>query len=175
MLITGKRLHLSELQETDWPLFLRLHTNPAVIEHCFDLQKNSEIRDKFYARLKPWQPHLPGVLSLVISLKDTQETIGIMGFSYDGDIAEVGYMLLPDYAGKGYATESLQVLLNMMVTDFGIYRYRAVVTETNLGSMKVLKKCGFHCVQVVPEAYRIGAKLFADHIFELQRLSANGL
>lgn len=167
MWLNSERLVLSELNDKHWPLFLRLHTNLVVIEHCFELQKDSEIRDKFDARLKPWQPNLPGVLSLVISLKEAQDAIGIMGFSYDGEVAEVGYMLLPEYSGKGYATEALQFLIKRMMLDFGICRYRAVVTETNLGSMKVLDKCGFQCVQVVPEAYRIGAKLFADHIFEL--------
>ena len=55
--------------------------------------------------------------------------------------AEVGYGLVAEARGWGFATEALQALL--AVTDADGVRVRASVEPTNKASVRVLAKCGF--------------------------------
>ncbi|MGR2831959.1 GNAT family N-acetyltransferase, partial [Vibrio vulnificus] len=75
-------------------------------------------------------------------------------------------MFLPEYHGLGYGTESLQALINYSMSEFGIDKYSAVVTEGNIGSEKVLTKVGFVLDRIVPQAYEIGGHLYADHVYQ---------
>ena len=55
--------------------------------------------------------------------------------------AEVGYGLVDEARGCGFATEALQALL--VETDRAGVRVRASVEPTNTASVRVLAKCGF--------------------------------
>ena len=54
---------------------------------------------------------------------------------------EVGYGLVPEAHGYGFATEALQALL--VETDRAGVRIRASVEPTNAASLRVLAACGF--------------------------------
>jgi len=54
---------------------------------------------------------------------------------------EVGYGLVDEAHGYGFATEALQALLS--ATDAAGVRVRASVEPTNKASIRVLAKCGF--------------------------------
>ncbi len=46
-----------------------------------------------------------------------------------------------------------------------IVSFRAVVTEGNIASERVLQKCGFTLSQVMPQAYSIAGKRYDDRIY----------
>ncbi|MDM1406259.1 GNAT family N-acetyltransferase [Myroides sp. DF42-4-2] len=90
-------------------------------------------------------------LNWSITLKETGEMIGTMGF-YRMQLqhyrTEVGYMLLPAFYGKGYASEALQRLVDFGLNNLGFHSLEAVIYPENKGSIRVVEKCGF-----VREAY----------------------
>ncbi|MEH6532792.1 MAG: GNAT family N-acetyltransferase [Photobacterium frigidiphilum] len=165
MKIETKRLELVPISENDWSFFLRLHTEKKIISLCFDEPSIEVIKAKFESRLVTWDPSSDAWLCLVISDKLSGDTIGVTGFVIQDGFAEVGYLLLPEFHGKQYGTESLSALLEWAVTTHKITNYKAVVTEGNLGSERVLVKCGFQLESIVPEAYEISGKLYADHVY----------
>ncbi|WP_165773267.1 GNAT family N-acetyltransferase [Zooshikella ganghwensis] len=165
MEIESKRLKMRPIREADWALFLQLHTDPNVISLCFDEPEIEVIRDKFEARLVTWSPTSNAWLCLVIIDKITDNVMGITGFIVEDNTAHVGYLLLPEFHGKQYGTESLLALLDWAESIDTITHYKAVVTEGNVSSERVLVKCGFQLQSVIPEAYEIGGKLYADHIY----------
>ncbi len=64
--------------------------------------------------------------------------------SYETDGApEVSYWLGKDYWGKGIATRSLKLFLNDVSKKRPIY---ARVAKDNIGSIRVLEKCGFKII-----------------------------
>ncbi|WPH00543.1 Hypothetical protein R9X50_00337200 [Acrodontium crateriforme] len=74
--------------------------------------------------------------------------IGMVGsFQFPG----LGYMIHPDYAGKGYATEAVKAIIPALwdhmpcASDDGIgYDYLEGLTDTeNYASQNILRKCGF--------------------------------
>lgn len=166
--IETSRLMLSPLQQQHWPLFLRLHTDPQIVALCFDVPPQEVIRQKFAARLGDWTQDSGNWLGLVVTDKVSGAELGVTGFVLQDGVAEVGYLFLPQFYGKGYAAESLQGLIDWAMGTQQINRYQAVVTEGNTASEKVLIKCGFALKHIAANAHNIGGKYFADHIYQLQ-------
>jgi RimJ/RimL family protein N-acetyltransferase len=165
MKIETKRLKMIVITENDWALFLQLHSNPEVISLCFDKPDIEVVRGKFESRLVPWNVDSSSWLCFVIFDKQSGNSIGITGFTVENNVAEVGYLLLPEFYGNGYGSESLSGLLDWAESVQEINAYKAVVTEGNIGSEKVLLKCGFQLDHIIPDAYEIGGELFADHVY----------
>jgi len=71
-------------------------------------------------------------------LFDGQVAGNIVGFEIDGK-REVGYWIGKEYWGKGIATKALAAFLDHVQTR-PLYAY---VAKHNIGSRRVLEKCGF--------------------------------
>lgn len=57
--------------------------------------------------------------------------------------ATIGYDLNPTYWSQGFATEAVQSIIDFATVEHEVHRIEAFVTPGNVGSEKVLKKCGF--------------------------------
>ncbi|MES2752047.1 MAG: GNAT family protein [Pseudomonadota bacterium] len=55
----------------------------------------------------------------------------------------VGYWIGQPYAGRGYMTAALRVLLPTLFGELNLHRIEAACIPTNLSSTRVLEKCGF--------------------------------
>ncbi|HEX7641705.1 MAG TPA: GNAT family N-acetyltransferase [Burkholderiaceae bacterium] len=76
--------------------------------------------------------------------KSTGRLVGFSGMKYLPDLGEtdVGYRFLRDSWGKGYATESAQVLMRECIREFGLRRVIRMADRRNTGSTRVLVKLG---------------------------------
>jgi RimJ/RimL family protein N-acetyltransferase len=72
--------------------------------------------------------------------------IGVGGFhgppGADGEV-ELGYALLPDYEGRGYATEAVRLLAGWALAQPGVRRLVAHVERRGVASLAVLRRAGF--------------------------------
>lgn len=166
MEITTARLKLVPMTEQHWQLFYNLHTDLKVTSLCFDPPSIEEIQAKFQARLNHWTKDVSSWLCLVVINKANNLPVGITGFLYEDDIAQVGYLFLPQYYGNQYATESLNALLKWAISEHSIHQFKAVVTEGNAASKRVLVKCGFKLINIVPEAFEINGKNYSDFVYQ---------
>ena len=64
------------------------------------------------------------------------------GVSEEG-VAEIGYGIVEDYQGCGYATEAVAALTKWALSQAGISRVEGEAEEDNVASIRVLEKCGF--------------------------------
>ena len=64
------------------------------------------------------------------------------GLDADGAI-EIGYGIMEEYQGQGYATEALQALLAWAFSKPEVTRVEAETEAENIASQRVLEKCGF--------------------------------
>jgi RimJ/RimL family protein N-acetyltransferase len=62
---------------------------------------------------------------------------------------DVGYALLPEFWGQGYAFEAADAVLEHAAKEFGLDRVIAVVSEGNRGSIRVLEKLGMSFERMV--------------------------
>lgn len=167
--IETRHLKMRQIQKMDWPLFKRLHTELGVISFCFEQPELDELKETFLTRITPWTAGSGTWLSLVIVDKTSTESVGITGFIIKDNVAEVGYLLLPEFHGQQFATESLAALLEWGTATHQLTSYKAVVTEGNIASERVLLKCGFQLASVVSDAFEIGGKMYADHVYYLSQ------
>ena len=82
---------------------------------------------------------------LAIIHKEAKKMIGTVGFTtYDAKnlCAEVGYVISPDFWGKGIAVEALSVLLNFAFCELEVNRVEAKYIAENIPSLRVMQKCG---------------------------------
>lgn len=62
---------------------------------------------------------------------------------------DVGYALLPEFWGQGYALEAVQATLRHAALKFGLRRVVAVVSAGNAASIRVLEKAGMQFESMV--------------------------
>jgi RimJ/RimL family protein N-acetyltransferase len=55
---------------------------------------------------------------------------------------EIGYIVHPAFAGRGFATEAAGALMRLAFDDFGMHRVIGRVEPRNAGSVRVLEKLG---------------------------------
>jgi len=81
-----------------------------------------------------------------ITLKDDPKLIGIIGhyrIQPQNYRAEIGYMLLPEYHGKGIATEAIKATVAYGFDSMNLHSIEAVIDPGNIASEIVLQKNGF--------------------------------
>ena len=72
------------------------------------------------------------------------------GLSANG-MAEIGYGILEEYQGQGYATEAVGAAVNWAFQQPGVTRVEAETEPGNRASQRVLEKCGFLSTGTVGE------------------------
>ncbi|SDQ69027.1 Protein N-acetyltransferase, RimJ/RimL family [Pseudomonas sp. UC 17F4] len=168
MELHSERLNMRQIIEDDWPLFLALHGDQRVTRYVCDTQTQSEVRERFESRLPLWLPGSTHWLCLVMFDPHIQEAIGVTGLKLaepTGSTAEVGYLLLPQFQGKGYGSESLQAVISYARDVLCLDALKGVVTDGNIGSCRVLEKCGFVLEERHADAFCIGEQLFDDLVY----------
>jgi len=60
----------------------------------------------------------------------------------DGTV-EIGYSIVPEFYSRGFATELVRALVRRAISTPGVTRVIAHTHHDNIGSVKVLERCGF--------------------------------
>ncbi len=74
--------------------------------------------------------------------------IGTIGFyrGFENNEAEIGYVLLKQYRGKGITTKAVKLLVRFAFEDMKISKVKAYTAKENLASHYVLEKSSFRKV-----------------------------
>ncbi|WDV46434.1 GNAT family N-acetyltransferase [Clostridiaceae bacterium M8S5] len=81
-----------------------------------------------------------------IVLKSTNKvigTIGVVGVSEKNKRCEIGYVLLPEFWGKGYMTEAVNSFVRFLFNASDINRIETFIHPDNIASCKIVEKTGF--------------------------------
>ena len=85
-------------------------------------------------------------INWAITLKGNPKLIGIIGhyrIRSEHFRAEIGYMLLPEYQGKGIISEAIKEVVNYGFEVMKLHSIEAIIDPENFASEKVLQKIGF--------------------------------
>ena len=86
------------------------------------------------------------------------------GLEADGRV-EIGYGVLEDQQGRGYATEAVAAAVEWALAQPGVTRVEAETDPNNKASKRVLEKCGFKSSGIMgeegPRFFRMSAEAFA--------------
>jgi [ribosomal protein S5]-alanine N-acetyltransferase len=81
----------------------------------------------------------------VITLKRSDEVIGMIDPRLEGTKVGIGYGAAPAHWGKGYVTEATRAVIDWAFRQPSIFRVYATTDVENLASQRVLEKVGMHC------------------------------
>lgn len=99
------------------------------------------------------------------------EAVGNIGFMRGTDVerfnAEVGYWLAEPFWNQSIASEALREALRRYWAVTDVIRVFANVYESNIASMRVLEKIGFHKVGIFHKACFKNSRFVDVHSFEL--------
>jgi RimJ/RimL family protein N-acetyltransferase len=127
-------IELRDVIETDLPIFFEQQLDPEATQMASFPSRGEA------AFMAHWKIKVLGDDSVLVKtiLFNGQVAGNIVCFEQLGD-REVGYWLGKDYWGKGIATKALEEFLKQIETR-PLYAH---VAKHNIGSRRVLEKCGF--------------------------------
>lgn len=85
-------------------------------------------------------------INWAITIKGDDKMLGVIGhyrIKPEHYRAEVGYMILPEYHGKGITTEAVQCVVDYGFNTMQLHSIEGVIDPENEASQRVLQKCGF--------------------------------
>lgn len=140
------RIEMREFTTDDFDDVLRLDSDPRVMKYISGGKPSTpaEVRTVL-SRAAAWYRNYYGVGAWYATRRDTGRFIGWFALKYcppTCDI-EVGYRLLHDAWGLGFATEGTHALVDYGFDDLGLDRIIAVTHPGNRASQRVLLKTGF--------------------------------
>ena len=113
--MTTSRLILEILTQEDFDLFHQINTNSFVRKYLWDGEIISlDLAKEILAvSEKKYQTEQWGLWKIL--LQDSKKCIGYIGFWYffEEDLPQLLYVLLPEYTGRGYATEASAKIVSM--------------------------------------------------------------
>lgn len=95
----------------------------------------------------------PWTYGFAVVDRESRSVVGSAGFKGPPDeqgMVEIAYGIVPDYEGRGYATEAAAALVDFAREDSRVYLIRAHTLPAANASTRVLTKCGFeHIGEIV--------------------------
>jgi len=140
-----ERLTLRRVTLDDAALMLAIWNDPAFIRHVGD--RGIRTIEEAEAALKEGAFKLYdefGYGPYCMSRKKDGALIGICGLFRRENLTDpdIGFGVLPDYCGKGYAGEAAQAVVAHARNDLGIECLTAIVSPENVASIGLIEKLG---------------------------------
>jgi len=142
----SERLLIRPTLEQDAELIYQLLNTPKFIKYVGDRQINSIEDAEKYIQIKMLsQLNTLGYSSYSLITKDDGAKIGTCGlYNRDGvDGIDIGFGLLPQYEGLGYAYESALRLIKAAFEEFELEEIKAITSKENISSQRLLEKLEF--------------------------------
>jgi len=169
-LIETERLRLRPVTVDDTELMLAIWNDPAFIRNVSDrgIRTVEQAREAIESGAqKLFEDY--GYGPYCMSLKSDGTMIGICGlFKRDNlEDPDIGFGVLPDYCGKGYAGEAAAAVVNFARNELGITALTAIVSPTNAPSIGLIEKLGLTFDQMITmpgddDAICLYRKVFTD-------------
>jgi RimJ/RimL family protein N-acetyltransferase len=107
---------------------------------------SDEVSEAFLTSLRTLHDSDPWRLGFAVVNPGTDSVIGSGGFKGPPDstgMVEIAYGIVPEFQGRGYATEVARALVTYALESGLVQTVRAHTLPAPNASTKVLKKCGF--------------------------------
>ncbi len=138
------RLILRRFTEADAPLLLQLNSNPEVLKYLHEplLETEEQALHVIHNIIFPQYKNNLG--RWAIHLNDSNQFIGWCGLKYlsDTDEIDLGYRLMQQFWGKGYAFEAAKYTVTYGFEQLHLKTIVGRAHIDNTASLKILEKVG---------------------------------
>src|SRR6187431_1542927 len=164
-ILKTERLILRQVTANDADTILSLRSNAEVMKYIpRPYLKNREDALELIAMFDDKIENGIGINWGIAFLDEPKKIIGIIGhyrLKPEHYRAEVGYMLFPEYNGKGIVSEALQKVVEYGFKEMKLHSIEAILDPENRASEKVLLKNGF-----VKEGHFIENEYYDGHFLD---------
>ena len=159
--LQSERVYLKRLKTTDFGIIRKMNTNEMVMQYIRKIETLEET-EAYFRKVLDYNAknEAIGLGFWACYEKNTNRLIGrcvLRHFEYDEKYREIGYSLLPQFWGKGYATEIAKCVLQYGFEKLQLPKIIGVTHQKNIGSQKVLEKIGFSFIK---EAFYYDTNVF---------------
>lgn len=141
-----ERLFLRRVDVKDVNEIIALRSNPETMKYIpRPLVKTTEDALEHIAMMDAKIENNEGI-NWAITQKGNPKLIGVIGhyrIKPEHYRAEIGYMLLPEFSGKGIISEAVKEVVKYGFKGMQLHSIEAVIDPENNASAKVLEKNGF--------------------------------
>lgn len=144
-----ERLILRDYVETDFDDYYRLKSDAKTMYYLQDIQlfTKEDACEDFQMVLEDSKKPDRKFYFMHIELIDSHEQVGSVGYTVIegtpvGKLVHAGYFVYPKFWGKGYTTEAFKRVLEFAFLDNDVYRVTTGCLAENVGSERVMQKCG---------------------------------
>lgn len=150
-MIETKRCWLNDIQKSDYKIIKELYMDPTVRKYLGGPRKEDTLIGVLNGMLQPDKD----CWNWAVRQKTTNQFIGILSLNPHDIIneIEVSYQFLPQYWGNGYATETVQAIIDYAFNTLGLLKIVAVTQVANTPSRRLLEKLDMKLIQT---HYRFG-------------------
>ncbi|WP_026571160.1 MULTISPECIES: GNAT family N-acetyltransferase [Sediminibacillus] len=172
---TDKKIYIAFYDDSDANALLDLHLRNGEL-----FQKYSPTFSNDYYTLEAKRKYISNSIkqreedkqySFGIFLKDGDKLIGEVSLSRisRGALQRglIGYSLDKQYNGRGLTTEAVTLAVDFAFNELKLHRIDAGVMLSNLGSMRVLEKAGFHKEGIEQKGVKINGQWEDHQIFAI--------
>ena len=146
-----ENLRIEKLTAQDFSLHYKLVSNAEVMKMITGKPMNKEeAEEKFRMILKCNDLHADLGYFKIMDNK-TGEFIGVAKIEIkeiDSIEAEIGYLIIPDFWGKGIASKVAKWLLEIAKQEHQLNKLFAIIDPENIPSRKILENNGFHSIEL---------------------------
>ena len=149
MQLETDRLILRDYAPSDFAAFYHIRTDPETMYYMQDLffSSEAEARAEFDGMLADQRRENREFYFFLIEAKDTLTPLGSVGYTVTdrapvGKLVHAGYFIYPRFWGRGYMSEAFRRVLEYAFTEGGVYRVTTGCLRENVGSERVMQKCG---------------------------------
>ena len=141
----SSRLNLRQIDTKDAVFILKLLNDPAFLRYVGDKKVRDLKSAQAYILAGPVASYQAfGYGLYLLELLESKIPIGICGLIKRDFLqySDLGFALLPEYCGKGYAFEAAQVTVELARDKFQMTKIVAFTAIDNRRSIKLLEKLG---------------------------------
>ena len=144
--LESERLLLRQITPDDVDQIFALISNPETMKYI--PRPLATTKDDAMGHIKMIQDKIVSNegINWAITEKGNPKMIGIIGhyrIRWEHFRSEIGYMLLPEYQGKGIITEAIQLLVDYGFNEMNMHSLEAIIDPENTASARVLEKNNF--------------------------------
>lgn len=146
------RLALRPFSLADDAFIHRLLNTPTWLQFIGDRHITDLAAARNYLQNGPLQSYrVNGFGPWLVALRDTGAPIGMCGFFQRPFLAapDAGLAFLPEYEGKGYASEALIACMEYAFKDMGFISVYAFTLPHNLRCIRLLESIGFDYQEMI--------------------------
>jgi len=178
IILETPRLSLRTFTLNDAAFIIKLVNAPNWLEFIGDKGIKTQEDALAYLEntlLKSYADHGFGLW--LVQLKATNTPIGMCGLVHRAMLAhvDIGFALLPDYAGLGYGFEIAQATMNHAKGSLGLETIVGITNSRNVASIKLLNKIGLSFEKTIKSPERDPILLFSPAQHQQERKAIDAL